>query len=59
MVVDGGAGEEDRAIRGSSLAMVVGGGAGEEGGTVVMMDVAFLDTVNSSVTCNATSSHRE
>ena len=59
MVVDGGAGEEDRAIRGSSLAMVVGGGAGEEGGTVVMMDVAPLDTVNSSVTCNVTSSHRE
>nr|POF19256.1 hypothetical protein CFP56_75075 [Quercus suber] len=59
MVVDGGDGEEDKVVRGSSPALVVGGGAGEEGGTIVMMDVAPLDMMKGSISCNVTSSHRE
>nr|POE82160.1 hypothetical protein CFP56_74137 [Quercus suber] len=59
MVVDGRDGEEDEVVRGSSPALVVGGGAGEEGGTIVMMDVAPLDMMKGSVSCNVTSSHRE
>nr|POE96858.1 hypothetical protein CFP56_49609 [Quercus suber] len=55
MVVDGGAGEENGAVRGRSTTLVVDGGAIEEGGTVVMMDTAPLDMVKGTVM----STHRE
>ena len=50
MVVNGGAGEEYGARRGSSPVLVVGGGADVESGTVVMMDAAPLNMVKSTVT---------